>query len=457
MRSIAPDSNSLEARPNSFCVEALTGVLPSAWVHDAIATHRRSSQRIRQLPSQLTLWIVILLGLFRRHSYVNLLGMLFEAGRNRRLWATQGSPPCTSALSKARDRLGVAPLRYLFEKSAREWTQLTEGLYFHGRRVFAIDGTTLRIPDTCENDQFFGRPGASRGSTSYPQLRMVTLRDVGTRLCRAARFAPYRRSELRLAQELLSDVESGSLVLLDRNFFAHAFLWDLYDAGADFVVRLKRKVNVEVLEELAPGDAIVRMRLCRHVRRNRPDLPKEWILRRITYRVPGSEEDIVLLTTLMLTEEIPAHEIANLYPERWQEETGYDELKTHLCGTTAVTRPTSIRSKKPRRVRQELYGLLIGYNALRATMALAAPRAETDQPLPARRLSFTHALERFREGVRDMMQAATVRLAERFDNLLEAIARLVVPLRPGRRFPRAVKRKLSNYPVKTALPIGPSG
>lgn len=457
MSFIAPSHGGLDPRSDRFVVEALAGVLEPAWVHEAIVRHRRCCKRVRLLPAQVTLWVVILLGLFRRHSYVNLLGMLYESGRNRRLWDVRGAPPSSSALSKARDRLGVAPLRHLFEKSARSWVEATDGHVFHGRRVFAVDGTTLRIPDTPENEAFYGRPPASRGHTSYPQLRMVTLRDTGTRLVRAVSFGPYLRAEITLARNLLCNVESGSLVILDKNFLSYAFLWDLYASGVDVLIRVKSNIKTEVLEELGPGDAIVRVHLPRYLRRTRPDLPREWILRRITYRPARAAEDYVLFTTLMLAEEIPAYELSGLYPERWEEETGYDELKTHLCDTTTITRPTSIRSKTARRVEQELYGLLIGYNALRATMALAAPRAKTVHPLPARRLSFVHALERMREAVRDMMQAATIRLVERFEQLLDAVARAVVPPRPSRKYPRAVKRKMSNYPLKTPQEAVPSG
>ena len=450
MSSIALAAAPLDHRPDQFALEALSGVLHPGWIRDAIAECGHRSERVRQLPVRLTLWVVILLGLFRRHSYVNLLGMLFEAGRSRRLWACRGGPPSSSALSKARDRLGVEPLRCLYRRSAREWVAATEGLHFHGRRVHAMDGSTIRLPDTTANATFFGRPGSSRGRTSYPQLRLVTLRDAGTRLARAAWFGPLEHGELRLAHDLLPDVDPGSLVMLDRRFDSYALLWDLQERGADFVVRMNHRRHFDVVEELAPGDAILRIRAPRRLRRQRPDLPATLLLRRITYRPPGGQEEIRLLTNLLLAEEIPAEQIAALYPERWEEETGYDEIKTHLCGTTTITQPTTLRSKTPARIVQELYGLLIAYNATRAIMATAATRRADTNPTQARRLSFVHTLERIREAVRDMMQAATRRLAERYDQLLTAVARVVVPLRPGRTYPRAVKRKMSNYPLKAA-------
>ena len=447
MSCIARKVRSLERLPEDFTVEALAAVLPQTWVQDAIAGSGCQSRRRRLLPAVLTVWMVTLLGLFRRLSYVNLLEMLYEAGLSHGLW--KHAPPCSSALTKARDRVGCAPLKRLYRRSTREWQSQTAGRDFHGRRVLAIDGSTMKVPDTPENRAHFGAPGASRGRAAYPQLRLVGLRDVGTRLYRAMRFGSYSCAEVTLARSLIDEVESGSIVLLDRNFGSFSLLWDLYEKKAvDFVIRMRRHIRGRVVEQLAPGDAIVEVVPTRAVRRARPDLPRTWLLREITYRPPRGKQTIRLFTSLLLAEEISRDELIALYPDRWEEETGYDEIKTHLCSCTTVNRPVVLRSKLPHRLEQELYGLLIAYNAVRITIALAAAVA----PCPPRRVSFTAALERIREAVRDMMQAATLRLAERYHRLLTAITRVLVPLRPDRTNPREVKIKMSNYPLKRPAP-----
>jgi hypothetical protein len=447
MSCIARKVRSLERLPENFTVEALAAVLPQAWVQDAVAASGCQSRRRRLLPAVLTVWMVALLGLFRRLSYVDLLGMLFESGRSQGLW--KGAPPCSSALTKARDRVGCAPLKKLYERSAREWQSQTAGRDFHGRRVLAIDGSTMKVPDTPENRAHFGAPGASRGRAGYPQLRIVGLRDVGTRLYRAMRFGPYSCAEMSLARALIDDVEPGSLVLLDRNFGSFSLMWDLYEKKAvDFVIRMRHFVHSRVVEQLGPGDAIVEIAPNRDLRRSRRDLPQTWLVREITYRPPQAKEPVRLFTSLLLAEEISRDELMALYPDRWEEETGYDEMKTHLCSCTTVNRPVLLRSKLPHRIEQELYGLLIAYNAVRVTIALAAAVADC----PPRRVSFTTALERIREAVRDMMQASALRLAERYHELLTAIGRVRVPLRPSRTNPREVKIKMSNYPLKRPAP-----
>jgi len=333
-------------------------------------------------------------------------------------------------------------LRLLFETSARRWAKLVSGAYFAGRRVFAMDGTTFKVPDTAANREYFGLPGVSRGRAGYPQLRMVSLRDVGSRMTCAVRFGPYGTGEMTLARRLLECIPAASLVLMDRNFMAYDLLHDMHEQGADFLVRVKDAVKSTVVVPLGHGDAIVRVELPRYWRTERPDLPHSWLLREIRYLPEGGTETIRLFTTLMLDCEISRKQLADLYPQRWQEETAYDEIKTHQLSSTTITQPTHLRSQSPERVDQELYGLLIAHNAVRFTMAQAAEAGDQD-PL---RLSFTTALTRIRESVRDMMRSAALRLGELFIRLLAAIGRGRIPDRPGRSHPRAVKIKMSGYP-----------
>ena len=164
----------------------------------------------------------------------------------------------------------------------------------------------------------------------------------------------------------------------------------------------------------------------------------------ITYRPKGADEDIRLITDLMPESGFTHDELANLYHDRWESETILDEIKTHLCECATVNRPVVLRSKTPDRVVQELLGMLTAYNAIRKTIHVAARRKELDP----QRVSFTSATERVREATYEMMRLPTARLSARYEEMLLAATRVVVPKRPGRRFPRAVKIKMSNYPLK---------
>lgn len=442
MSWIAKIADCLDGVQRNFGVEALAEVLPQAWVREALAECGVRTQRRRRLPCEMTVWLVVLLALFRRHSYVNLLEML-AGGR----WAdTHGSdraPPCSSALSKARDRVGVEPLAQLYRRSASAWVESGGSLWFHGRRVCAIDGLTLKTWDSDENRSYFGVPGSSRGTSAFPQVRLVACIDIGTRVVEAMRFGPYAKAEITLADEMRPDLGTESLALMDRNFASRGFLWDLHQQGVEFLVRAKLDMKVARIRELASGDALVRVTFPWYCRRGRPALPKEWVLREIDTVTPDGEP--LRLFTSLLDPSIDGTEIAALYLRRWEEETAIDEIKTHLGDAATVNRPLILRSRRPQRVEQEIYGLLIAYNALRRLMVNAADAAEQKDPVCPLRLSFVAALERLREAVRDMMRVPPYRLQDRYDDLLRAVARVRVPQRPGRSYPRAVRIKMSNY------------
>jgi len=442
MKRIVQRHAHLEGARDVFVVEALAKEINPEWVRDVLRECDRASIRERLLPATLVVWLVILLGLFRRESYFNLLEKVDGA-----LWTFQHwpkGPPTTKALTKARDRLGVEPMKKLHERAAREWMERHSGLLFQERRVYACDGSTYKTPDTDENARAFGRPGASRGRAAYPQMRAVTLTDVGTRIRVAERHGPYGTGEIHLARRLLSEIPPGSLVLFDRNFLAYDFLWDLHRSGSDFVVRVKEGVRPRLVRRIGPGDAIVEIDIPRQpYRKQRPDMPRTWRLRMITYRPEGSSETFRIFTTL-LNLEIPKNELAQLYHDRWEEETATDEFKTHLCDCSTVNRAVVFRSKTPERVEQEWYGLLLAQNAVHATMDTAA---ETHKKSP-RRLSFTSALERVREAAYEMSRLPTNLLFRPYRAMLKKILRATVPLRPNRKNPRCVRIKMSKYPLK---------
>ena len=444
MSSIAGILPDLDATSEKFVVEALSDALDPAWIEEALRRSGRESQRERLLPARLALWTVVLLCLFRRHSYVSLLGLLAESLWARRHWPS-GVPPTSSALVQARDRLGPEPARTLFERSADAWRSQSGGLLVAGHRVLTMDGSTARTPDSAPNRAAFGLPPSSRGRAAYPMMRLVTLLDVGSRLTLGVRSGPYRSGEITLAHGLLDAVPAGSLLVLDRNFTSYEFLLDLHlKRGAHFIVRVKRTMKARTLRRLGPGDRLVQVRFHNSLRHFRPDLPATWVLREVTYCPREGHEAVRVFTTLLDPALLPAEEVAQAYGLRWEHETALDEAKTHLLDRTTVDRAVLFRSMTPRRVEQELYAIFIAHNLVRVLLLRAGARAGRCP----RRLGFTVALDRVREAVRDMMALATPRLPERYGRLLAALGRVVVPKRPGRASPREVKIKMSQYPCK---------
>jgi hypothetical protein len=247
----------------------------------------------------------------------------------------------------------------------------------------SLDGSTFDVADEKVNDAAFSRPGASRGASAYPQIRFVSLVENGTHVLFGSQMDGCRTGEITLAKAVLPRLEKGMLCLADRNFFGFELWQQAQGTGADLVWRMKKNMRMACEQRLPDGSYLS------HVYPS----PRDWrhktngvALRVIDYRlegIEGAEPIYRLATTLLDPEKAPAGELAALYHERWEIETAFDELKTHLRGAKIV-----LRSKTPDLVRQEFYGLLMAHFAIRGLMHEAALKAGQDPD----RLSFLHAV-----------------------------------------------------------------
>ena len=175
-------------------------------------------------------------------------------------WAVSGPVdpvrlPSKSAIFQARDRLGAEPLKRLFDRVARPLaTDVTPGAWLAGRRLVAIDGTTLDVADTVVNDEFFGRPGVSKGERSaFPQARLVALAECGTHATFDAEIGPCTTSELGLAKLLVDQLEPGMVLLADRGFTGFALWQQAAATGADLLWRAKNNVTPRQTRVFADG------------------------------------------------------------------------------------------------------------------------------------------------------------------------------------------------------------
>jgi hypothetical protein len=191
------------------------------------------------------------------------------------------------------------------------------------------------------------------------------------------------------------------------------------------------------VKRLGANDELVEILVSRQTRRTHPELPDPLLVRAVRYQRKGFRPQ-TLLTSLLDPAAYPAAEIAALYHERWELELGFDEIKTH-----ALEREETLRSRAPERIRQEVWGLAIAYNLVRLHMQHVAQRRQ----LTPSRISFRHTLLLLR-GFWQMTAwvALPGNLPRRLEDLHEEIALLVLPPRRPRRYPRAVKIKMSNYP-----------
>jgi Transposase DDE domain/Insertion element 4 transposase N-terminal len=317
--------------------------------------------------------------------------------------------PAKSALTKARQRVGPRPLRVLFHHLAGPVAEAaTPGAWLCGLRLMAIDGTTLALPDTPENAHLFGRPtthhGAGEFTTTagaFPHLRVVALIESGTHVLCDAVLRPFFRGEAPAARQLLRAVGPGMLVMWDCGLHSSEMLRETRARGADCLGRVGKAIILTPEQVLADGSYLATVYPSPTARRQRRDgMP----VRVIGYTIddparPGHGERYRLITSLLDPVTAPAHDLAMAYHERWEIETTIGEFKTHL----ADRRPApTIRSRRPRAVVQEVYGLLLAHLALRRLMAEAAATADLDPD----RLSFSGTLRIIRRAIPRFQQAA---------------------------------------------------
>jgi hypothetical protein len=356
---------------------------PAEKVDAVLQETKRGSVRHRDLPAPVVVYYVIALALYMRSSYREVLRCLLEGVQ----WLMDPSARVKvagkSGISQARRRLGSAPMKTLYDSVVQPVaTAETEGAWYRQWRLVSLDGSTFDVADTADNEKEFGRPGASRGVSVYPKIRFVGLLENGTHVLFAARMADYATDELKLAEEVVPALRKGMLCLADRFFPSYKLWQQASKTGADLLWRTRQNARLDVERRFRDGSYLSRIYSSTSDRRKRRN---GITVRVIDYRLRGvadAEPIYRLITTILDPKQAPARELAALYHERWEIETAFDELKTHLRGAQIV-----LRSKTPELVRQEFFGLLMAHFAIRGLMHEAALKAGEDPD----RISFLHS------------------------------------------------------------------
>ena len=192
---------------------------PVEKIHDVLEQTNRASVRERDLPAHVVVYYVIALALYMRSSYREVLRCLLEGVQ----WLLDPSAKVKvagkSGISQARSRLGVEPVKKLYDTVVTPIAEKrTKGAWFRQWRLVSLDGSTLDVADTVENDEAFGRPGASRGSSAFPKIRFVALLENGTHVLWAAHMDQYAIDELTLAEKVIPSLRKGMLCMADWFF-----------------------------------------------------------------------------------------------------------------------------------------------------------------------------------------------------------------------------------------------
>jgi Insertion element 4 transposase N-terminal/Transposase DDE domain len=416
----------------------LTQLVDFALVDAVLEETGRREKRLRLLPSRVVVYFVLALALFERASY--------RAAWTAMTSCLAGLPlvrPATSSLSRARRRVGAAPLKRLFATLAGPvGARGRPGVFWRGWRCVAVDGTHLHVPDDPKVTWRYPKRVGEVREFGYPLLRLTALVECGTRALLAAAFGPEDEGELAYAHRLLNALDTSMVLLADCGFDANTFLDGIRKHGAQFLVRSSARRIPTPFQHLGDGSYLARL--------GYGVLPRMLTVRIVEAEVTRTladgtttHEQWRLLTSLLDADRYPAHELVELYHERWQCETTYFSIKSTLLDGRVL------RSHSLDGIDQEVYALLTVYQALIRAAADAAhdrPRLDLD------RISFTVLLQAARDQV---ILGAGILPADGPVDLVGVIGTAALDaLWPARRRLRAKARSRKNSTSKYAPNAG---
>jgi hypothetical protein len=417
----------------------LQSVVTPERIRQALAKTGRVNGRSCKLTHEVMLWVVLAMGLLTNAP----IRQVFKESRRGR----EGEPtPGRSSLCEARQRLGVEPVKQLHADIVRPLATLdTPGAFYKGLRRMAIDGTVLDVPDSAANAAAFQRASGGRGEGAFPQVRKVSLVELGTHVEVALAIGGYQDGEQTLARQLWDHIPPDALLSQDRGFFSYEDWKALDSRGIRLLVRLKSNLIIEPIARLRDGSCLARIYpSSRHRQQDRQGI----LVRLIEYTLDdpqrtGHGEKHRLLTNLLEAETYPANELIEDYHERWEEELVFDEQKTHQDPARAE-KPANLRSETPDGVRQELYALSLAHFVIRALMVEAARPLQLDPD----RLSFTGCFRVLKCRLPECQPHTPQSFARWYAALIWELQQEQIPPRRNRINPRVIKRKMSKWPKK---------
>ena len=362
--------------------------------------------------------------------------------------------PCstnTGAYCRARGKLSEKVIRQLTINVGEGCEdKLDKQSLWHGRHVHLVDGTTVSMPDTPENQEVYPQNSQQREGLGFPIARVVVRLSLATGMLTDMAMGPYagkETGESALLRSLLGRFKRGDILLADRYYCSYFMIALLQERGIDLVVRLhqRRPVDFRRGRRLGKDDQVITW--------DRPQRPK-WMdqqtydrmpssieVREIRVHVsqPGSRvESFVAVTSLTDAKQYTKDEITSLYQCRWLAELDIRAIKITI-GMDVV------RCKTPEMVRKEMWTCLLAYNLIRQTMLQATQEAGVSP----RALSFTAALQSIAASWLVMALSDDALAALLIHATWASLAKHIVGNRPGRIEPRAIKRRPKEHALLT--------
>jgi len=355
-----------------------------------------------------------------------------------------GQSPSRGTVSKARKRLPLAVWEKLFayiSETAQAWGEAFA--YWRGHRVVLLDGTCVSMPDEPALFETFGVNTGYHGKGRYPLARVATLCLAGTMTVIAYALGSYCQSEWTLALSILDRLRKGDLLVADRYFAAAHYFWRYQALGLEFLTRTHQRLivsRIKRVQSYSRNDFLGWLTINKQHRKKDRTLPEHLLVRFVqaTVRIRGTRQVIWLATSLLDAQEYPAAEIVQLYGRRWRIETAFEQLKVRLSADV-------LRSHSPEGVRKEFAARCLALNLVHSVILEAASLHHVD-PM---RISFAHTVRAILIFSPALACALIVRLPQIYRALISEIAYHLVPERPGRIEPRAVRREHKHYPALT--------
>jgi hypothetical protein len=353
-----------------------------------------------------------------------------------------------SAFVQARQRLPQERLEKALETTTRAADRRV-GSHGHlgGRPVKIVDSSTAQLADTPQNQKAYPQPSSQKKGCGFPVIRFIALLSLCSGAIPVVIMDSLHNHELRLFRRLWEHLKKGDIVLGDRAYGEFTTAAALPQQGVDLLARLhhQRKVDFRKAKRISKNDGLFIWN--KGYQQSQILSASEWALlpAQITVRIIRfaatirgfRSRRISLVTTLLDPQLYPAEQLIGLYVRRWALELCFRDIKTTMG-------MEYLRCHSPSMARKELLANLVAHNLIRCVIAQAVARYQVD----LQRVSFKGAVDALRQYSAAIAQARSQKMRHQlWSDLLLNLARDLVPLRPNRKEPRAVKRRPKAYPL----------
>ncbi|MDH4240124.1 MAG: IS4 family transposase [Phycisphaerae bacterium] len=437
--TIAENSEKISGKIQKITLNSVRKVMPDSAIEQACNALSYKYRR-RVITPIVTVLHMILAAIWPEESFAASWQVLWASVASR-FGQEAAKSPSLGSVAKARARLPIELWKNLFEWISQRAQVLSEQFdKWRGLRVVLLDGTCVSMPDVPELFDEFGTSTGQRGKGKYPLARLVTICIANTMTVLDYMLGRYDQDENTLARPLLNNLRKGDILLADRHFAAAHYYAYYLSRGLEFLTRAHQRLKVSRIKRITSysrNDFIGWLEINPVYRRQDPDLPTKIMVRFIqaVVRIRGKRKVVWLVSSLLDAKLYPAAEIARLYGARWRIEMLFRSVKINLSADV-------LRSFSPQGIHKEVASRLIAVNIVRMIMLEAAIENGVD-PI---RISFVCAVRIILTFAPALATEPIWKLPEIYRTMLREIASHLVPERPGRNEPRAIRRELKHYP-----------